>query len=217
MRTPKERLSHLLELAAKGQEQRATLAGEVAELLHDWPATYPLAMRTSFEALLEKIAREVDAAGRRELARRFEGRSDASLVLLNELFFAASAAMKDQILARNDAHAVSGVATIDGAALLAAARSHSDFSAALASTAAIPRLIAADIMADTSCRSLAVVMKGAGLQRPIYSGICVLALPSPDIFAALSVYDRVPTNGAAGLLAFWRAKCGVFLEGRDAA
>ena len=60
MPTPKERLSHLLELASQGPEQRAALAGEVADMLLDWPMQYPLAMRATFEALLEKIAREMD-------------------------------------------------------------------------------------------------------------------------------------------------------------
>src|SRR5512142_2424448 len=142
MPTPKERLSHLLELAAKGKAQRAALADEVAGLLLDWPTQYPPAMRASFEALLEKIAREVDVAGRRTLAERFVHARDASLSLLNELFLAAPETMKRDILRRNDAHAIAAVPTIDGAALLAAARARSDFAAALARLAAIPDAIA---------------------------------------------------------------------------
>src|SRR5882724_4237614 len=122
MPTPKERLSHLLELAAKGAAERAALAGEVANLLLDWPAQYPAAMRASFEALLEKIAREVDFGARRELAQRFCGIGDASLSLLNELFLAAPDAMKDEIIKRNDAHAGGSAARIDAETLLAAAR-----------------------------------------------------------------------------------------------
>ena len=215
MRTAKERLSHLLELAAKGAAERAALAGEVADLLHDWPSTYPAPMRASFEALLEKIAREVAETGRRELARRFEASGDAPLSLLNELFLSSSDAMKDEILRRNDAHASSAVASIDGAILLAAARKRGDFAGALARLAAISHGVAAKIMADASGRALAVVVKGAGLERPFYSGICVLMMP--DIFAALSLYDRVPRNGAANLLVFWRAKLDSSLAGRDAA
>ncbi|HEY2886559.1 MAG TPA: hypothetical protein VGJ08_15205 [Rhizomicrobium sp.] len=214
MRTAKERLSHLLELAAKGAAERAALAGEVANLLHDWPPAYPAAMRASFEALLEKIAREVDEAGRRDLARRFEASGDAPLSLLNELFLSSSDAMRDEILRRNDAHARSAVARVDGAMLLAAARKRGDFPSVLAHAAAVPRSISAKITADVSGRSLAVVVKGAGLERPIYSGICILTMAAP--FAALSVYDYVPPNGAANLLTFWRAKLDTSL-GHDAA
>ena len=117
MRTAKERLSHLLELAAKGAAERAALAGEVANLLHDWPPAYPAPMRASFEALLEKIAREVDEAGRRDLAKRFEASGDAPLSLLNELFLSSSDAMRDEILRRNDAHASGAAARIEGATL----------------------------------------------------------------------------------------------------
>jgi len=215
MRTAKERLSHLLELAAKGAAERAALAGEVADLLHDWPSAYPAAMRASFEALLEKIAREVDEAGRRELARRFEASGDAPLSLLNELFLSSSDSMKAEILRRNDAHASRTVAGIDGAMLLAAVRKRGDLASVLAHAAAMPRSVAALIMTDRSGRALAVVVKGAGLERPLYSGICVLTMGAP--FAALSVYDSVPQNGAANLLAFWRAKLDTSHAGRDAA
>jgi hypothetical protein len=217
MRTAKERLSHLLELAAKGAAERAALAGEVADLLHDWPPAYPAAMRASFEALLEKIAREVDEGARRNLARRFEASGDAPLSLLNELFLSSSDTMKEEIIRRNDAHAGSAVAGIDGAMLLVAARQRADFPAALARAAAIPRAIAGQITGDASGLALAVLAKGAGLERPLYSGICVLLKPPRDVFAALSLFERVPPNGAANLLAFWRSKLDSALGGRDAA
>jgi hypothetical protein len=217
MRTAKERLSHLLVLAAKGTAERAALAGEVANLLHDWPPAYPAAMRASFEALLEKIAREVDEAGRRDLARRFEASADAPLSLLNELFLSSSDSLKDEILRRNDAHASLAAASIDGAMLLAVARKRGDFPAALARAAAMPCSVAARIAADASGRALAVLVKGAGLERPFYSGLCVLTVSPPDLFAALCIYDRVPRNGAANLLTFWRAKLDTSLVGRDAA
>lgn len=217
MRTAKERLSHLLELAAKGAAQRAVLAGELAELLLDWPVQYPPAMRASFEALLEKIAREVDAAGRRDVARRFGRVGDASLSLLNELFLAAPDAMQHEILKRNDAHASRSMAGIEGKVLLAQARSRGDFTAALSRAAAIPRSIAEEILGDRSCRALAVVAKGGRLERSLFSAIAVLTIPSPDNFAALSVFESVPANGAANLLAFWRAKLAAPLAGRDAA
>src|SRR5665213_3107196 len=70
---PRERLNHLLELAAQGPAGRAALLGELADLLLDWPADYALAMRAPFEALFEKTAREVDAQTRVDVARRLEG------------------------------------------------------------------------------------------------------------------------------------------------
>jgi hypothetical protein len=206
MRTAKERLSHLLELAAKGAAERAALAGEVADLLHDWPSAYPAQMRAGFEALLEKIAREVGEPTRRALARRFEASGDAPLSLLNELFLAASATMQDDILRRNDAHAAGVPATIDGAMLLSAARKRGDFPAALARAARLSRAMAGEIMRDASGRALAVVAKGGGLERPLYSAICILVLPAPNIFAALTMFDRVPQNGAAHLLSAWRIR-----------
>jgi hypothetical protein len=213
--TPKERLSHLLELAAKGAAERAALAGEVAELLLDWPAQYPRAMRANFEALLEKIAREVDHGARRQLAQRFSDVGDASLSLLNELFLAAPDAMKDDIVRRNDAHAIGTVARIDGETLLAAARSRGGFPPALARAAAIPEAVACEIQQDRSCRALAVVARGGGLQRPHFSAIAVLTVVSPYDIEALSLF--VPENGAANLLSFWRAKLDATYAGRDAA
>ncbi|HVE05533.1 MAG TPA: hypothetical protein VNB30_15880 [Rhizomicrobium sp.] len=206
MRTAKERLSHLLELAAKGTAERAALAGEVADLLHDWPSAYPAQMRAGFEALLEKIAREVDEPARRALARRFEQSGDAPLSLLNELFLASSATMQDDILRRNDAHAAGVLATIDGAMLVSAARKRGDFPAALARAARLSRAMAGEIMRDASGRALAVVAKGGGLERPLHSAICILMLPAPNIFAALTMFDRVPQNGAAHLLSAWRIR-----------
>jgi hypothetical protein len=209
MPTPKERLCHLLELAAKGPEQRAALAGEVADMLLDWPSQYPLAMRATFEALLEKIAREMDCAARTELAARFEGRSDSRLALLNELFLAAPAEMKDAILLRNDAQAVMPAVEVDEETLLAAARARENFPAALASLTGIPRSIATEIVADKSGRALAVVCRAANVNRATFSAIVILAGPVRavhDNFSLLSVYDKVPANGAVHLLAFWRGR-----------
>ena len=217
MPTPKERLSHLLELAAKGREQRAALADEVAALLLDWPAQYPPAMRASFEALLEKIAREVDLVGRRSLAARFVHARDASLSLLNELFLAAPEAMKRDILRRNDAHAIGSMPSINGAALLQAARGRGDFAAALARIAAIPNPLAEEILRDRTCLALAVLAKGAGLQRALFSGIATLTVTSQEDVGVLTQYENVPANGAANLLAFWHAKPDVSFAGHHAA
>jgi hypothetical protein len=207
MPTPKERLSHLLELAARGPGERAALAGEVAELLLDWPVQYPPAMRATFETLLEKIVCEVDATERAALAARFEGRDDFPLPLLNEFFLCASAQMKDAILARNDVAGACESGLVDADALLCAARAAAqDFTPALARLAGIAESLAAEIVRDGG--ALAVLCKGAGVSRATFSAIAILAGPPRTVhenFAMLAAYDRVPANGAAHLLAFWRA------------
>ncbi len=129
MTTPKERLTHLLELAASGAAERSTLAGELADLLLDWPAQYPAAMRATFEALLEKIAREMDADGRAALAARFEGRGGAPLMVLNALFLDAAPVLKDAILVQNTAAGPVAGEDADCAALLTASRTSKDLRA----------------------------------------------------------------------------------------
>ena len=209
MPTPKERLCHLLELAAQGAGERAHLAGEVADLLLDWPAQYPAAMRATFEALLEKIVREMDAASAAALARRFEGREDFPLSLLNEFFLYASAPMRDALLARNEAQGAAEGLAVDADALLHEARAKGDFAAALAHLAAIPQTCAQAILADASGAALAVLCRGAGIARATFSAIAILTGPARSVhenFAMLTVFDRVPENGARHLLAFWRAR-----------
>jgi hypothetical protein len=207
MPTPKERLCHLLELAAQGPEQRAALAGEVADLLLDWPAQYPQGMRATFGALLEKIVREVDAPSCAVLAQRFEGREDFPLSLLNAFFLAASPAMKDAILARNDAAGASTGFDIDAPALLSAARLATDFTAALAQMTGIAGNLAAEIVSDPF--ALAVLCKGAGVNRATFSGLAILTGPVRSVrenFQMLAVFDHVPANGARHLVAFWRGR-----------
>ena len=210
MPTPKERLCHLLELAAQGAGERAHLAGEVADLLLDWPAQYPAAMRATFEALLEKIVREMDASSAAALALRFEGRADFPLSLLNEFFLFASAEMQGALLARNDAEGPSAGIWIDAEALLHEARAKGDFAASLARLAAIPQATALAILADTSGAALAVLCEGAQIARASFSAMAILTGPARSVhenFAMLAVFDRVPENGARHLLAFWRARC----------
>jgi hypothetical protein len=207
MPTAKERLSHLLELAAQGREQRAALAGEVADLLLDWPAQYPGAMRATFGALLEKIVREVDAPAQAALAARFDGRSDFPPSLLNEFFLVATPRMQDAILAANDAAEARTPVVINAEALLAAARVSRDFASALAGIAGVPQSVSAAIACDA--RALAALCKGAGISRAAFSAMAILTGPVRSVhenFAMLTVFDRVPENGAAHLLGFWRAR-----------
>ncbi len=208
MPTPKEKLSHLLELASQGACERAALAGEVADLLFDWPSEYPAAMRATFAALLEKIVREMDEPAQTALAARLDGRDDFPLSLLNELFLAAPAEMKDALLAKNDGAQPAPRFAVNADTLLTAARSSGDFPATLAATLAIPPATAARIVADRSGRALAAACRGAGVNRATFSAIAILAGPVKAVhqnFAMLSVFDRVPENGAANLLAFWRS------------
>lgn len=206
MPTPRERLSHLLELAAQGASERAALGGEVADLLLDWPAQYPAAMRGTFEALLEKIVREMDGAARAALAPRFASRDDFALPLMNEFFLHAPDAMQDTILARNDAAGVAEGDAVDGEDLLGAARlAPKAFAPVLAQMTGIPAGLADAIIADA--RALAALAKGAGINRATFSAIAILAGPVRSVhenFQMLSLYDRVPENGARHLLAFWR-------------
>ena len=206
MPTPKERLSHLLELAAQGPAERAHLAGEVADLLLDWPAQYPAAMRETFEALLEKIMREVGGDERAQLAARFEGRADFPLSLLNEFFLVAPPSMQDEILARNDEAAEIGGMPVDSETLLGAARANpKDFAPLLAHIAGIDETLAAQLLRDP--RALAAIAKATGINRATFSAIAILAAPVRSVeenFAMLALFDAVPVNGARHLLAFWR-------------
>ncbi len=209
MPTPKERLCHLLELAAQGAGERAHLAGEVSDLLLDWPAQYPTAMRATFEALLEKIVREMDGASCAVLAARFRDRDDFPLSLLNEFFPYAPAPMKDVILARNDALDTVACDGVDADTLLAAARTAPDFAHALAPLAGLPPVIACALLADPSGRGLAALAKGTGINRPTFSAMAILAGPARSVhenFAMLGVYDGVPQNGARHLVNLWRTR-----------
>ena len=209
MPTPKERLSHLLELAAQGAGERAHLADEVAELLLDWPPQYPQAMRATFVSLLEKIVREMAGPSRAVLAARFRDRDDFPLSLLNEFFLYAPAPMKDAILARNDAQAPVDCAGVDAEALLHAARTAREFADALAHIAGLPFAVAAAMLSDPSARGLAALARATGISRATFSAMAILTGPARSVhenFAMLDVFDRVPVGGARQLVAFWRAK-----------
>ncbi len=209
MPSPKERLSHLLELAAQGAGERAHLADEVADLLLDWPAAYPAAMRATFEALLEKIVGEMEPAACAAIARRFAGRDDFPLSLFNALFFGATPAMMYEILMRNDVLEPVDCAAIDSAALLHAARTSRDFAVALADLAGLPEGIARAILADTTGRSLAVLARATRMARASFSAMAILAAPARSVdenFAMLGIYDAVPLNGARHLVRLWRIR-----------
>ena len=101
--TSRDRLNHLLELAAQGAAGRAGLLDDLADLLTDWPADYAQAMRGPFETLFEKTAREADAATRTRLAARLADHGELPVTLLNGFFLDADAATRAHILRRNAA------------------------------------------------------------------------------------------------------------------
>ena len=209
MPTAKERLSHLLELAAQGAGERSALAGEVADLLLDWPEQYPQAMRGTFVALLEKIVREMAGPSAAVLAARFRDRDDFPLTLLNEFFLYAPAPMKDAILLRNDALEPVACARIDSDALLGAARTAHDFAVAVGAIAGLPDAVAGGLLTDPTSKGLATLARGTGINRATFSAMAILAGPARTVhenFAALAVYDGVPENGARQLVAYWRAR-----------
>src|ERR1700742_1575140 len=132
---PRERLNHLLELAAQGPAGRIALLNDLADLLLDWPADWARAMRAPFETLLEKTAREVDAATRATLAARFEGHDELPVSLLNEFFLEAPQGLRARILALNDVMDAehTEAVSIDAAQLIDAARTlNGTFSSAFA-------------------------------------------------------------------------------------
>jgi len=197
---------HLDELLALAAERRWTaLARELASLVLDWPQEYPAAMRAPVLALFERALRECDEAARAEIAPRMGGRPDLPLKLLNELYLAAPAPLRREILMRNELERDGGAAgaPADAALLLRAARNGGrGFAAALSGVCAVPNDIAEAILADKSGEPLAVLCRGAGLDRAIFSSIAILRAPQ-DV--PLNVYDTVPEHAARRLTGQWRS------------
>jgi hypothetical protein len=218
---PKERLSHLLELAAQGGEARQALLGELADLLLDWPSDYAAAMRSPFEALLERAARDADRPTRAALAARFVGHDGLALELLNEFFAVAPPALKSSILTRNEtAEAPDDAPRADAAdpmALIHAARAGAGLAEALARYLGVNASLADEILEDDSAQSLAVACRGAHLNRATFSALAVLAATDrsaiPD---RLAVYETIPQGAAKGLLSFWRMRHGAPAQARAA-
>ena len=197
----RERLGHLLDLAASGAEGRAALLDELASLLLDWPADYAQAMRAPFEALFEKTAREADGATRASLAERLVDHGELPVALINEFFLDASREIRARILKRNEAlDEPEPVFRADGSALVAAARRtlNGAFVEMFAATLSLPRPVAVAILADAE--ALAIAAKGASLDRAAYSAIALIS------GTGLADYDAVPESGARHLVAFWRER-----------
>lgn len=203
MSSAKERLGRFLALAA--ERQWPALARALAGLVLDWPRDFPASMHAPVMALFELAARECDDATRSEIAAQMGGRSELPLRLLNELYLAAPAPLRREILMRNQLERDDGQAELpaDAAEAIAAARNAAcDFTAALAAACAIPRDIAQAVLADASGEPLAVLCRGAGLDRTAFSTIALLRC-APEL--PLAVFDTVPVEAARRLTRQWRA------------
>lgn len=220
---PRERLNRLAELAAEtGVEARRKLTGELADLLLDWPSVYPQSMREPFEALLERALTDLEPQARALLAERFAQRPGTPLALLNGLIFDAAPQLRAEILARN---ASSDFASRNPPAgeggLLTAIRSAqlTEMADVLSSQLHIPRATAERIVKDGSAQMLAALCQGAGLSRPTFSALAVLAAPFADAdehYRRLAAYDDVPPPAARGLVCFWQKQAEVPAPARAA-
>lgn len=214
MPTAKERLTHLLALAGEGPAQRAALAGELADLLLDWPYDCPEAMHAPVLTLFEMTVREADDETRAKLAARLGGHGELPLHLVNEFFLCAPARVRREILTRNalseedDTSPDETAAAPDAAALLEAARCASPIEfteKASAKLGIAPRTLGA-ILADGSAEALAVLCKGVHLDRTSFSALALLkANDAGDPVMRLMAYDTVPQRAADRLTAHWRA------------
>jgi uncharacterized protein (DUF2336 family) len=204
MRTPKERLAHLLDLAAQ-PGARAELVRELADILTAWPVDYPVETRSAFAALLSRVEHDVDPEQRRALAVTLAECSDAPLSLLNEFFFDVPEAARHTILARDAQLGGESGSGVDEAALISAARGKrgSEFAGAFADAFGIDALTAMEILQDANGMVVAIACRGAGISRATYSALVILAARG-DAEARLAMFDTVPEKGASAMLAFWR-------------
>jgi hypothetical protein len=210
MPSAKDRLAHLLTLAGEGQAARVFLLGELADLLLDWPEDCPEAMRPPVLALFERLVREADEECRAQLAGRFGGHSDLPLTLVNEFFLSAPAPLRREILMRNEAanEAAPVEAPANPAALIAAARDKAvrDFCGRAAREFHIAADTAGAIFADSTGEALAVLCKGAHLDRAAFSALAILrSAGGTELERGLSSYDGVPQRGAERLTHHWQS------------
>lgn len=215
MADARARLTRLIELATQSApEKQRALAFELCDLLLEWPARYPHAMREPFEVLLEKVLRRLDGTTRRLIAARFAGRTDTTLALLNEIFLDLPAEDRSAILRRNadnEGETPARLPDADDSILLEAARSWrgSEFVAAFARFLDIPPMTAKRILDDVSGNGLAVACKGGHLRRATFSALALLV--ASDLrtnpatrYAFLGAFDDIPLQGAERLLEYWR-------------
>ena len=201
----KERLSRLLMLAS---ERRWTaLADTLAGLAFDWPADFPEVLRPTVKALLLHAVRETDAETRRRLAARLGGHGDLPLTLLLELYLEAPAPVRREILMRSELESGEEYESeaADAAMLLAAARQDSvrDFAAFMCGAFHLSRHIAEAILVDASGEPLAVLCRGAGIDRATFTALALLR-GAQDL--PLAAYDTVPDRAAKRITSYWRSQ-----------
>lgn len=198
----KERLGQLLALAA---ERRWTpLARELCDLTLYWPSDYPDAMRAPVAALFETALRQCDDAARTELTSRLAGHPGIPLRVLNVLYLSAPAPLRREILMRNELEGPALQESVDAEAVLGAARKGArDFAAALSDSAAVPYDVARAVLNDLSGEALAVLCRGLGLNRAVFSAIALLRTSEP---LPLDAFDKVPGHAAACLVHSWRVR-----------
>ena len=207
MTTAKERLTHLLALAGEGS-QRAALVGELSDLLLDWPRDCPDAMRAPVVALLEKTVREADDGTRAKLAARLGGHGELPLDLVNEFYLCAPKSVRREILMRNElAGEADDVAPLPSAAFLVAAARDAgacDFTERFGYAFGIALRTVHAILSDVSGEALAVLCKGAHLDRASFSALALLkGAGESDATARLSAFDTVPQRAAERLTRTW--------------
>jgi len=204
MPTSTTRLCQLLELAEQGS-QGAALAGGLADLLLD--GSCPTALRPPMLALFEKAVRQSDDATRARLAARLGGHGDLPLDLVNEFYLYAPARVRREILMRNElAGEADEVADPpDAARLVAEARAPGDFAQRLGDALAIEPHTAGTILCDSSGEALAVLCKGAHLNRATFSALALLkGAPADDPAERLCVFENVPEHAAERLTRYWQ-------------
>lgn len=215
MSDAKQRLTHLIDLATTdAPENRRTLAVELCDLLLDWPAHYPSAMREPFEALLEKIVRMIDSDTRRALAEKLGAREETPLPLLNGFYFDAPTETRDAIVLRNallEDGTQPEIREADEKKIVATARrtANGEFASAFAKMLGIEHGTAERILHDHSGRALAIACKGAHLTRATFSALALITeggSGAVDTRERLSSFDSVPLTGAERLLNYWRRR-----------
>lgn len=227
----REKLTRLIELATKDSpEDRRALAGELCDLLRDWPDNYPANMREPFEALLEKTLRLIDRQTRNALVDRIAEWPQPPLELLNEFYFDAPDTVRARILTRNayanrdaehDAEPADLESVTRGAHLVNAARTKSpaEFADAMVSLFALDPALAEDILFDATGEGLAILAKGARLGRAAFSALVLLTAAKDargEAELRLAAFDSVPQAGAESLLKFWQSRSGAALHAHAA-
>lgn len=193
-------------------DSHRALALEMARILQNWPDDIPTARREQLASQLEKSVLLLDRPTRQDLAVRLGQDASTPLPLLAILFFDAPRSVRDSILARHaeDKREIS-CAAIDDAGrltLMAAARDYcaDRFVQTLGRITDISAFAAGRVLGDVSGECLAILCRGAGLPRLVFSTITMLTDASLQAAERkLELFDRVAEIPARRLVGSWRA------------